>query len=379
MALSRSSRPFPARSVRMVVALSAAGAVGLLGGCATDSSLNVAATSAARAAASAPAPESSPAPTATSSSPAPATGQQPTAGPTTPAVAAMPGPFGSAADLALLDAVTISTGDKGPALKLGATPLQVSATTRRVVTPGSGPAAQVGQVLMINALVVKGSDGSVLESTYGDRVQSLAISPTGALKGLVTGLAGVQQGSRVLVAVPPADSFDGKGNPQAGISPTEHLLFLFDIVEVVASQASGTPVPPVAGLPTVTSFDTVKGPQVSVPSSPAPTSLVSQTLIEGSGAAVQAGQTVLVQYTGVLWKDGSVFDSSWTRGQPFPVENVGQASVIAAWNKGFVGKKVGSRVLLVVPPSEGYGDAGSPPKISGTDTLVFVVDILSAR
>jgi peptidylprolyl isomerase len=92
---------------------------------------------------------------------------------------------------------------------------------------------------------------------------------------------------------------------------------------------------------------------------------------------VQKGQTISAQYHGVLWKDGSVFDSSWQRGAAadFPI---GVGAVIPGWDKTLVGKKVGSRVLLVIPPADGYGKAGSPPKISGTDTLVFVVDILDA-
>jgi peptidylprolyl isomerase len=74
----------------------------------------------------------------------------------------------------------------------------------------------------------------------------------------------------------------------------------------------------------------------------------------------------------------SVSPTTTTKGSPFSFQ-VGAGRVISAWDKGFVGKKVGSRVLLVVPPADGYGTAGSPPKISGTDTLVFVVDLLAAN
>ena len=72
----------------------------------------------------------------------------------------------------------------------------------------------------------------------------------------------------------------------------------------------------------------------------------------------QKGQTITAQYHGVLWKDGSVFDSSWQRGAAadFPI---GVGGVIPGWDKTLVGKKVGSRVLLVIPPADGYGKAGS--------------------
>ena len=93
---------------------------------------------------------------------------------------------------------------------------------------------------------------------------------------------------------------------------------------------------------------------------------------------VTAGQTVTVHYTGVIWATGKQFDSSWDRGAPLDTV-IGQGSVIAGWDEGLVGQTVGSQVLLVVPPDKGYGTAGQRRAgIKGTDTLVFVVDILDA-
>ncbi|MBK6954960.1 MAG: FKBP-type peptidyl-prolyl cis-trans isomerase [Actinomycetales bacterium] len=83
-----------------------------------------------------------------------------------------------------------------------------------------------------------------------------------------------------------------------------------------------------------------------------------------------------VHYTGVLWKDGSVFDSSWTRGRVLVQVGTRRASSRPGTRASSV-RRPGLRVLLVVPPADGYSAAGSPPKISGTDTLVFVVDILA--
>ncbi len=85
-----------------------------------------------------------------------------------------------------------------------------------------------------------------------------------------------------------------------------------------------------------------------------------------------------MSYTGALWKDGKNFDSSANSPEGHFETVIGQKQVITAWDTQLVGKTVGSRMLLVVPPKDGYGAAGSPPKISGTDTLVFVVDILAA-
>ncbi len=141
---------------------------------------------------------------------------------------------------------------------------------------------------------------------------------------------------------------------------------------------TGEAVPPVDGLPTVTLADNGK-PTITVPSGvAAPTSLVVQPLIKGTGAVVEAGQTVSVHYTGVIWDAGKQFDSSWDRNAPLETV-IGKGQVIAGWDEGLVGQTVGSQVLLVVPPDKGYGTTGtSDGSIKGTDTLVFVVDILDA-
>ncbi|WP_214410979.1 FKBP-type peptidyl-prolyl cis-trans isomerase [Sphaerisporangium fuscum] len=109
----------------------------------------------------------------------------------------------------------------------------------------------------------------------------------------------------------------------------------------------------------------------------APKQLVAKTVIKGTGPVVKSGQTLLVHYTGKIWGSDLEFDSSWGRGEPvmFPI---GVGKVIKGWDQGLVGVPVGSRVLLAIPPDLGYGKAGQGDKIKGTDTLVFVVDVLGA-
>ena len=82
-----------------------------------------------------------------------------------------------------------------------------------------------------------------------------------------------------------------------------------------------------------------------------------QPLIKGDGATVAAGQTVVVNYVGIVWASGTVFDSSWTRGATFTVP-IGAGQVIPGWDEGLVGQTVGSRVLLAIPPDKGYGSPG---------------------
>lgn len=106
-----------------------------------------------------------------------------------------------------------------------------------------------------------------------------------------------------------------------------------------------------------------------------PTSLVSKDIVTGTGQTLTAGQTAIVQYDLYAWSDHKQIDSSWDRGQPFPVTNVGQAAVIDGWNEGLPGMRQGGRRLLIIPPDKGYGPKGADP-IKPNETLVFVVDLL---
>jgi FKBP-type peptidyl-prolyl cis-trans isomerase/predicted small secreted protein len=138
---------------------------------------------------------------------------------------------------------------------------------------------------------------------------------------------------------------------------------------VGATQASipTTPKPPPA---------LAKKPTVALPTGPAPKTLVTKDLVVGTGKTAQAGQTVTVNYVGELLKGGKEFDSSWSRNQPFTTA-LSASSVIKGWVQGVAGMKVGGRRELIIPPSLGYGAAGSPPTIPANATLVFVIDLLS--
>jgi peptidylprolyl isomerase len=117
---------------------------------------------------------------------------------------------------------------------------------------------------------------------------------------------------------------------------------------------------------------------VRIPATRPPAGLVVKTLIRGTGSRVTRRQLVVVQYVGVNWRTGKVFGSSWSQGAPYGFQiGVTPPQVIAGWDSGLLGARTGSRILMVVPPSEGYGTAGNQQAgIRGTDTLVFVIDVL---
>ena len=121
--------------------------------------------------------------------------------------------------------------------------------------------------------------------------------------------------------------------------------------------------------------DTATKPVVKVPKGEPPAGLQITDLKEGDGATAKAGDPVTVQYVGVSYSTGKQFDASWDSGQPFTF-TLGQGGVIAGWDQGVAGMKVGGRRQLVIPPELGYGEQGQPPDIAPNETLIFVVDLL---
>lgn len=134
------------------------------------------------------------------------------------------------------------------------------------------------------------------------------------------------------------------------------------------------------GLPSVSGEYGTK-PKISVDKGSDPgKKLQSEILSKGSGPKVAVGDLLVADYLGEVYKSGKVFDNSYDRGAPssFTLKN-GQGGVISGWVKSLKGVPVGSRVLLVAPPKEGYGTQGNPQAgIKGTDSLVFVVDVIAA-
>jgi len=270
----------------------------------------------------------------------------------------------TAEDIAALEAVTVE-GDAGaePTVTLPSTPFAVTAAVARVLDEGTGDDIADGDLVDLHSVWVSGESGDVDQSSWANgSPEQIVVSEASLAPVLTEILVGGKVGTRFVFAVPSSE--------------TAASVAVAEIVAKRPGRAEGTAVAPVDGLPTVTLADD-GAPSLEPTDADAPTTLVAQPLIEGDGPEVTAGQTVLVHYTGWLW-DGTQFDSSWERKTPYPVANIGQGQVIDGWNEGLVGQKVGSQVLLVVPPDKGYGDDGSGETIPGGATLVFVVDVLAA-
>jgi peptidylprolyl isomerase len=115
-------------------------------------------------------------------------------------------------------------------------------------------------------------------------------------------------------------------------------------------------------------------PEVTIPDGPPPTELVLEDLVEGDGPEAGPGP-VEVHYVGVSWSNGQQFDASWDRGDTFGFR-LGAGQVIAGWDQGVAGMKLGGRRRITIPPHLGYGARGAGGVIGPNETLVFVVDLL---
>ncbi len=235
-----------------------------------------------------------------------------------------------------------------------------------VLTKGKGPKVAKGDLLVADYLGSNYRTKKVFDNSY-DRMSPAAF-PIGVGKvvpGWDKTLVGVTAGSRVEMVLPPKDGYGSAGNSQAGIKATDSLIFVVDVIASYAPDAS-TPAPtPVAslpkGLPTVTGAWGVE-PKITVPKGTVPPKVpVPTVLATGTGPKVVKGHLLIVQYTAVGW-DGKALGKTWgadgPQGLPTSVSDL------------LVGKTVGSRVLLDLPPTQQGGD---PTK----DSVAVVIDILA--
>lgn len=283
---------------------------------------------------------------------------------------ASPSPSSSPVDLcsaaaasgAESEAVTV-TGDFGtePTATFAA-PLKVTEAQTTVLIKGSGDPIKAGDLINFGLTAFDVDSGAKLGSlgyTPGE-VLPAQISPDNPL-GQVFGCA--TPGSRVVATFPASD-----GNAAQ--------VYVFDLLSVVPDAAWGDPQAPVDGMPTVKLAKDGE-PTITIPSGDAPSAVQLANLKTGDGATVGTGDTVLVQYTGVKWSDGTIFDSSWEHGTPASFATTG---VVPGFQQALEGHTVGSQVLVVIPPAFGYGEkSDSNTNALAGETLVFVVDILGVQ
>ncbi|MFJ4224781.1 FKBP-type peptidyl-prolyl cis-trans isomerase [Microbacterium sp. NPDC089695] len=236
---------------------------------------------------------------------------------------------------------------------------KVDEIQRTVVTEGDGEEIAAGEYVRY-AL-------SAFDATTGERIGDAGYAPDDMLPSPVTADTALGQilgcatvGTRLSVAFPGTDTANA-------------AFYVVDVLGVTPLAAWGEEQEPVEGMPEVTLADDGQ-PDVTMPDGDAPTDLKISVLKQGDGPAVAAGDTTLLQYYGVDWETGDSFDSSWKNGAPISIDG---NTYVEGFIEALEGQKVGSQVLVVIPPALGYGEAGSSEHELAGKTLVFVIDILA--
>ena len=252
------------------------------------------------------------------------------------------------------------------------TPQHVRSTQVTTLRPGTGDPIQGSQEVVADFTIMNATTGKVVTATpYTSTAKAATFVIDGVpVKGLRKALVCARVGERLAAVIPPSEGYTAANRP-SNVGAGDSIVVVADIRRAYLARANGVNQVMAGGLPAVVLAPDGR-PGITVPKTSPPKQLVVADLRKGSGPVLKASDTAVVHYTGVLWKDQTVFDSSWQKGTPaaFPLNQV-----VKGFRKALVGQRVGSQVLAILPPSEGYGSKTQGP-IPGNSTLVFVVDIL---
>lgn len=237
-------------------------------------------------------------------------------------------------------------------------PFEIDSVKDEVVVEGQGDRLRPDEPVLLHYRLEAADSAELIDETYGGLPKSYLLTPEDLSLELFDALVDTRVGSRILLLTPADEA----------LGTVATVL----VADIVPTAAQGTPAEPREGLPTVSEGEDGE-PIVSVPEEDPPTELEVQTLVRGSGEQIAASSSVVVQYTMVRWKDGSVIDSTWESAGP---KAFSLAETVKGWNEGLPEQTVGSRVLLVAPPIYAFGDREGHD-LAG-ETIVYVVDILAA-
>lgn len=258
-------------------------------------------------------------------------------------------------------------------------PLSTEVTKFDTLVKGSGETLVEGDNMMVAYNIYNATTGkAIVNEEIAKQIPGEMVSLDFAVifPGLAKALDGQTIGSRVAVLIPPVDAYGEQGMPSLEVAPTDNVLWVLDLISLVGDAANGTPQDVSDIFPKVSLAESGQ-PTITIPDTAAPADLQLGVLKQGSGLVVESGATVWIQYQGVNWRTGEVFDQSWGG----KIATFSLDRVVEGFSKAIEGQKVGSQVIVIVPPALGYGPMGGQPSagIEADDTLVFVIDILAAR
>jgi len=264
-------------------------------------------------------------------------------------------------------------------------PLTTTTTQRSVVIKGDGTVAEAGFDITAEFSVYNGTTGESIDATdYADAPVEWTLDDT-LIAGFTKTLECSTAGSRVVGVIAPEDGIAAASQESLGLTADDSLVVVADLIsakkpaEVAPSlpKADGVDQPLPDGFPDIKvsiADDEMGTPTLTLPGGDAPTTTQIAVLKKGDGAEVGTGADVTVNYTGMNWATSEVFDSSWERGEP---TSFNTAEVISGFTQALEGQTVGSQVLVVIPPADGYGTAAEGSTSDLADqTLVFIIDIV---
>jgi peptidylprolyl isomerase len=276
-----------------------------------------------------------------------------------------------------LDTVTIE-GDIGSSPKVTFDGrVEVSKVETKTLITGDGPELGADDEVLAHLWIGNGFSQQKALDTYEEKKPELITINDQVGKVFRDAIEGQTVGSRVAVAAPAKDAFGEGGNPTLGIGNADSVIIVIDLVSGVLDGPHGTDKDAPDWTPEIVTKDDVPT-GFDFSGTPEPSKrLRIAPLVQGDGATVKKGQTIVVDYLGEVYGGTAPFDESFSK-TPASFQ-IGVGAVVKGWDQALVGRAVGSRVLLAIPPDLGYGDKGNKDAgIKGTDTLYFVVDILAA-
>ena len=268
-------------------------------------------------------------------------------------------------------AVKVS-GDLGKAPEVDIPkPTKATETERSVVTAGDGDVVKTGDTVIVEYTVYNGTSGEQLDASKydGEPTAEFTLDEAQLLPGIVKTIECSTIGSRLVGVLPAVDAFGEAGQETLGVTAEDTLVFVVDLIEVKAAPEALVPDEWTENVPTV---DFSGGtPVLTIPESAPPTSVVVDVIEEGTGDVVAAGDSVEVNYQGTSWDTGEIFDQSYGSAPA----TFGTDQVIQGFGAELVGQKVGTKLVVGIPPEFAYGTDPEGHELGG-QTLVFVVEIL---
>lgn len=255
---------------------------------------------------------------------------------------------------------------EAPRVTIGDTSGLGTEIEREIPHEGTGEVFTENDIIVGSSVIYDATDGRELVA-YAPLSQPFTLTSQGIPPVFREAFQGIRSGSRVAALIPGSKIDDSNQSTHA-------VLFVADVERLEHTAAWGAPQAPTQTQVTVTDgADGALGTVMVDSSSPAPTDLVLDTIKRGDGKVVTDGSSVVVQYRGLLYDTGEIFDESWARDLP---AQFATNQVVPGFSRALIDQTVGSRVIAIIPPELGYGEQGSGDSIPPNSTLVFVIDIL---